>query len=63
MRWRILIISILICLITVGCSNTSTLTLEEIVADFEQLYNEVKAGYPFLEVNKRLYKENWLKNE
>ena len=54
MRWRILIISLLICLITTGCSKTSTLTLEEKVADFEQLYNEVKEGYPYLEVNKRL---------
>lgn len=63
MRWRILIISLFICMITVGCSNTSTLTLEEKVDDFEQLYNEVKEGYPFLEVNKRLYKEDWLENK
>ena len=63
MKWRILIISLLICLITVGCASTSTLTVEEKVADFEQLYNEVKEGYPFLEVNKRLYKEDWLANK
>lgn len=63
MKWRILIISLLICLITVGCSSTSTLTVEEKVADFEQLYNEVKEGYPYLEVNKRLYKEDWLANK
>lgn len=48
MRWRILIISLLICLITAGCSKTSTLTLEEKVADLEQLYNEVKEGYPYI---------------
>lgn len=63
MKWRILIISLLICLITVGCSSTSSLTVEEKVADFEQLYNEVKEGYPYLEVNKRLYKEDWLANK
>ena len=63
MKWRILIISLLICLITVGCASTSTLTVEEKAADFEQLYNEVKEGYPFLEVNKRLYKEDWLANK
>lgn len=48
MRWRILIISLLICLITAGCSETSTLTLEEKVADFEQLYNEDKVGYIYI---------------
>lgn len=62
MKHRILMIVLLISLFTVGCSNTSTNTLseEEKLADFEQLYNEVKEGYPFLEVNKRLNNVDWL---
>lgn len=62
MKHRILMIVLLISLFTVGCSNTSTNTLseEKKLADFEQLYNEVKEGYPFLEVNKRLNNVDWL---
>lgn len=62
MKHRILMIVLLISLFTVGCSNTSTniLSEEEKLADFEQLYNEVKEGYPFLEVNKRLNNVDWL---
>lgn len=63
MKWRISIICLLICFITVGCSSTRTLTEEEKLDDFEQLYNEVKEGYPYLEVNKRKYKEDWLTNK
>lgn len=44
MKYKILIITIAIALITVGCSNQSisTLSEEEKLADFEQLYNEIK---------------------
>lgn len=63
MKSRILIIFVMVALITVGCSSTKTLSEEEKIADFEQLYNEIKEGYPFLEINKRQYKEDWLANK
>lgn len=63
MRFRALIISILIILTTVGCSSTNNLSKEDKLADFEQLYNEIKNGYPFLEVNKRQNKIDWLANK
>lgn len=63
MRFRVLIISILIILTTVGCSSTNNLSKEDKLADFEQLYNEIKNGYPFLEVNKRQNKIDWLANK
>lgn len=58
-----IIISMIMSLILVGCSNSSNLTEEEKLADFEQLYNEIESGYPFLEVNKRLNKQDWLANK
>ncbi|MGL5753841.1 MAG: S41 family peptidase [Paraclostridium sp.] len=63
MKFKILTILIMITLITVGCTSTSTLSEEEKLADFEQLYNEIKDGYPFLEVNKRQNKVDWLANK
>lgn len=60
MKYRILMMVMAISLIATGCSSTNTLTVEEKTGDFEQLYNEVKEGYPFLEVNKRQNKEDWL---
>lgn len=60
MKYKILIIVLLIFLINVGCSKPDTLTIEEKVEDFEQLYNEIKKGYPFLEVNKRQNKKDWI---
>jgi len=60
MKFRILAIALLISLIATGCSSPSTLTTKEKIDDFEQLYNEIKEGYPFLEVNKRQNKEDWL---
>ena len=51
------------CFVLVGCSTSSNLTEEEKLADFEQLYNEIESGYPFLEVNKRLNKQDWLANK
>lgn len=63
MKYKILIILMISSFITVGCSNTSTLSEEEKLADFEQLYNTVKEGYPFLEVSKRQNKEDWLANK
>lgn len=58
-----IIISMIMSLILVGCSNSSNLTEEEKLADFEQLYNEIESGYPFLEVNKRLNGQDWLANK
>lgn len=58
-----IIISMIISLILVGCSTSSNLTEEEKLADFEQLYNEIESGYPFLEVNKRLNGQDWLANK
>ncbi|AXU59684.1 peptidase S41 family protein [Clostridioides difficile 824] len=60
MKYKILIVVLLIFLINVGCSKSDTLTIEEKVEDFEQLYNEIKEGYPFLEVNKRQNKKDWI---
>lgn len=58
-----IIVLTILCLVLAGCSDTSTLTQEEKLADFEQLYNEIESGYPFLEVNKRLNGEDWLANK
>ena len=33
------------------------------MTDFRQLYNGIKEGYPFLEVNKKQNKEDWLANK
>lgn len=61
MKKRLLILGVLLwSFILTGCSsnltgdNKSTLTTEEKIEDFEQMYSEVEKGYPFLEVNKRL---------
>lgn len=58
-----IIVLIIMCFALIGCSNSSNLTEEEKLADFEQLYNEIESGYPFLEVNKRLNKQDWLTNK
>ncbi len=63
MKYKILIVVLLIFLINVGCSKSDTLTIEEKVEDFEQLYNEIKEGYPFLEVNKRQNKRIGLQKD
>lgn len=62
-KFKNVIMILIISIMTVGCSGVSTLTEEEKLADFEQMYNEVKKGYPFLEVNKRQNKEDWLANK
>lgn len=67
MKKRLLILGVLLwSFILTGCSsnltgdNKSTLTTEEKIEDFEQMYSEVEKGYPFLEVNKRLNGIDWL---
>nr|WP_286184218.1 S41 family peptidase [Clostridium sp. CCUG 7971] len=50
----------------IGCSGTneeSQLSTKEKAEDFEYMYEVIKEGYPFLEVNKRLNNEDWLANK
>lgn len=58
-----MIMVLLICLLSAGCNDASTLTMEEKVQDFEQLYDTIKTGYPYLDVNKRLNGVDWLANK
>lgn len=39
------------------------LSTEEKVEDFEYMFEVIKEGYPFLEVNKRLYGIDWVANK
>lgn len=69
------LISLLIVMILsvniIGCSNTqisnssenNQLSTKEKVEDFNQLFNTIKDGYPFLEVNKRLNDIDWVGNK
>ena len=36
------------------------LSMEEKLSDFEYLYAELKASYPYFEINKRKYGVDWL---
>lgn len=44
-------------------STPTPLTTEEKIADFEFLYTELKASYPYFGVNKRQYGLDWLANK
>ncbi|WP_420573459.1 S41 family peptidase [Kordia sp.] len=42
------------------CFSQKPLTTEEKIADFEYLYQELKASYPYFGINKRAFKTDWL---
>lgn len=60
----ILILSIL-SLILVSCDNINKnqLSKREKIKDFEYLYEVIKEGYPYLDVNKRLNNVDWIENK
>lgn len=44
-------------------SQKNQLSEEEKIDDFKYVYNVIKTGYPYLDVNKRLNHIDWLENE
>lgn len=44
-------------------SQKKQLSEEEKIDDFKYVYNVIKTGYPYLDVNKRLNHIDWLENE
>ncbi len=71
MKKLLSIICILVmCIGVVGCSYkegkdkaSTQLTTKEKVEDFEYMFETIKEAYPYLEVNKRLYKVDWVSNK
>lgn len=67
MKKRILfLVIILTFIILLGNSTYSQknqLSKEEKVDDFKHVYNIIKTGYPYLDVNKRLNNTDWLQNK
>ncbi|MDU1538346.1 MAG: S41 family peptidase [Paeniclostridium sordellii] len=62
------VLSLIIIFITVfilsACSyNNNQLSIKKKVEDFEYVYNTIKDGYPYLDVNKRINNIDWLKNK
>lgn len=43
--------------------GNKSLTRKEKMEDFKFLYTELKASYPYFEVNKRKHKVDWLANK
>jgi hypothetical protein len=39
------------------------LTQEQKIQDFEQMFQTIEEGYPYLEVNQRLNNVNWIANK
>ncbi|MBO3445838.1 S41 family peptidase [Clostridium sp. CCUG 7971] len=61
-----MIMVVIMFVMLIGCSGTneeSQLSTKEKAEDFEYMYEVIKEGYPFLEVNKRLNNEDWLANK
>ncbi|WP_298509021.1 S41 family peptidase [uncultured Kordia sp.] len=48
--------------VNLGCAQKQ-LSKKEKVADFEYLYEEFKASYPYFGINKRVYQIDWLANK
>ncbi|MCC0645253.1 peptidase S41 [Clostridioides sp. ZZV14-6150] len=67
MKKKILFLGIIcISIILLGNSTYSQkkqLSEKEKVDDFKYVYNVIKTGYPYLDVNKRLNNIDWLENE
>ena len=59
-----LIIIFITVFILSACSyNNNQLSMKKKVEDFEYVYNTIKDGYPYLDVNKRINNIDWLKNK
>ncbi|WP_298421261.1 S41 family peptidase [uncultured Kordia sp.] len=59
--YRKSILSVSIILFCVNfCFSQKQLTKKEKLTDFEYLYQELKASYPYFGINKRAYKTDWL---
>jgi hypothetical protein len=67
MKRKVLILILLfIFMITIGVisyNKTDQLSMREKVEDFEYMYNVIKDGYPYLDVNKRRNDIDWLGNK
>lgn len=68
-RFLMLLISLLLIVLlffTLGAimhMNKKSLTMNEKKEDFNYMYNVIKEGFPYLEVNHRKNNINWLKNK
>ncbi|RDY24605.1 peptidase S41 [Romboutsia maritimum] len=67
MRGKVLLLIIIvffsITLVVSSYSKVEDLSMEEKLQDFEYIYNVIKEGYPYLDVNKRLNNIDWLSNK
>lgn len=59
--WLSLVVLLLVMTLAF-CSSGPQLSREERVADFDYLYNALKANYPFFGVQERLHGVRWLNN-
>lgn len=64
-RFVSILLGVVMFVMLIGCSSTqdSQLSTKEKVEDFEYMYETIKEGYPYLEVNKRLNNVDWLANK
>lgn len=60
----LIMIFLLVPIMSTGSYNkTNQLSIQEKVADFEYLYDVIKDGYPYLDVNERRNNIDWLGNK
>lgn len=59
----ILVVLLFFTLGTIMKNNKKSLTMNEKIEDFEYMYNVIKEGFPYLEVNHRMNNINWLKSK
>lgn len=59
----VIILTFIILLGNSTYSQKNQLSEEEKVDDFKHVYNVIKTGYPYLDVNKRLNNTDWLQNK
>lgn len=64
MKKRIILLVIIFLVVSIvgtySYSETNQLTKKEKIEDFNYMYNAIKNGYPYLEVNKRCHNLDWL---
>lgn len=62
-NWILLVITFLLTFSSLFAQDTILpLTRKEKIEDFTYLYEELKASYPYFDVNKRLHQMDWLAN-
>lgn len=64
-KFALAIIIAFLSIALIGCSKggTKELSTKEKVQDFEYMYQVIKEGYPYIDVNKRLNNVDWLANK